>query len=474
MCDRKSSKKPIEHAKKHLKLTINASEEVKEEAYIQVLKQIKDHKNYEKSIRGWNFLAILASCYVPSSKLFYAILNFLLFEIKNNSDQNIVKHANYIFIRLYRTSENKRKNVPSENEITHIENMESISLPIYFFPETSENAEIESYTTVRELKTNIMQKLNFAAIRIPYYCLYEVCNKKEVIEERFLEETERVCDMLSLWDKEIQNSLKQKEQVGFKIYLKIFLYYPYTENDVDTLTVVYTQSVYDVVNGKYKLQEEEVITLAALQLLIEFSTSQDSAYQSLQKYLEKYLPVNLLAVNPAVYWVQKVMELYSGFKASSKLEAKLTYIEQLKNSPLWEVHQFSGKFSSKNLENSENFPEDVIIGIKPQGISIFDTDRNEFVHYPYHVIANWGISATFFVIIVSQSEGSMVKHYFETNQTKIIQALMESYTNLIAGKSIIEIQSITGDYSKRFDCLNTCRSRSGTNYSKNSSISGGI
>lgn len=343
MYDRKSSKKPLAHAKKHLKMTLNASEEIKDEAYVQVLKQIKDHKNYENSLRGWNFFAIMASCYIPSSRLFYSILNMLLFEIKNNSDPNVVSHANYVFVRLYKTFECKRRNLPSENEIIHIEHMKPITVAVHFFSETSTNVEIESYTTVRELKTNIMNKLQFSVNRIPYYCLYEICNKKDAVEERFLDDTDRVADILSLWERDVNEFLKKKEQIEFRIFLKIFLYFPYSETDVDTVTLVYTQSVYDVINGKYQLKEEDIITLAALQLLVEFSTNQDNAYQSLQKNLDKYIPINQLHLNPSVYWIQKVMELYSSFKGSSKLETKLTYLEQIKSSPLWEAHQFVGK-----------------------------------------------------------------------------------------------------------------------------------
>jgi hypothetical protein len=68
--------------------------------------------------------------------------------------------------------------------------------------------------------------------------------------------------------------------------------------------------------------------------------------------------------------------------------------------------------------------------------------------------------------VVSKLEGEKTKHYFETNQTKSIQALIESYTNLIAGKSILEIQNITSDYGRRFQTLNTGRIRAGTNYKK--------
>lgn len=121
MLDRKSSKKPIEHAKKFLLLTMNASQELKDESYVQVLKQIKDHKDSRKAIRGWNFLAILASCYIPSNELFFSILNYLYKEIKDNTNEDIVHHANYVFIRLYKSFDLKRANIPYDNELQHIE-----------------------------------------------------------------------------------------------------------------------------------------------------------------------------------------------------------------------------------------------------------------------------------------------------------------------------------------------------------------
>ncbi len=121
MLDRKSTKKPIDHAIKYLSLTMNSDPDLKDETYLQVLKQIKDHPEPGNMKRGWSFLSILASSFAPSPQLFYSILNFLLFEIKNNEDPEIIRRANYIFIRLVRVFEKPRKTIPSEIEIMHIE-----------------------------------------------------------------------------------------------------------------------------------------------------------------------------------------------------------------------------------------------------------------------------------------------------------------------------------------------------------------
>ena len=121
MGDRKSSKKELAHLNKHLKISLFGPKEIKDEAYCQILKQITEHPNSERCLKGWKFFAILSCCFAPSPDLFYSILNFLLFEIRNSQDIDKVHHANYIFIRIIKSFESKRKHLPSEKEIKHIE-----------------------------------------------------------------------------------------------------------------------------------------------------------------------------------------------------------------------------------------------------------------------------------------------------------------------------------------------------------------
>jgi hypothetical protein len=121
MKDRKSTKRPIDHVKTHLKSTIKGPVEIQDEAYVQVLKQIKDNPKISKEKRGWRFFSLIASCYAPSDELFYSILNYLLFEIKNNKDNEIVGKTNYIFSRLVKSYNQARTEVPCTEEILCIE-----------------------------------------------------------------------------------------------------------------------------------------------------------------------------------------------------------------------------------------------------------------------------------------------------------------------------------------------------------------
>ena len=248
MGDRKSTKQPISHIKKHLKFTINSSQELKDEGYLQVIKQITLHPEYDKCLRGWKFLAIMAASFAPSMELYHSLLNFIKNEINTTSDENIKKHGNYVFIRLVKSFENKRKQIPSDEEIMHIEHMKPIMFPVYFLSNNHLLIPTESYTTVKDLKTSIMRKIQFNVARIPYYCLYEICNKKDYIEERFLEDSDKIVDIVAMWDKEKDEYMKTNELIEFKIYLKIQLFYNYIESDIDTITMMYVQ-----VNISFKL-----------------------------------------------------------------------------------------------------------------------------------------------------------------------------------------------------------------------------
>jgi hypothetical protein len=186
MFDRKTSKKPIDHVRKHLAITMNAALPIKDEAYVQVLRQIKDNPDVEKTKRGWNFLAILAASFAPSPSLYYSILNYLLYEIKNSQDELIVKRANYIFIRLVKVYEKKRKNIPCVNEINHIENMKTIMTPIYFYNESVIYLPVESYTTIKELKTYLLRKLKFNQNKVQFFALKEVKTKNEIQGKKIL------------------------------------------------------------------------------------------------------------------------------------------------------------------------------------------------------------------------------------------------------------------------------------------------
>jgi len=66
-----------------------------------------------------------------------------------------------------------------------------------------------------------------------------------------MEENALVCDDFAVWEKQVIEGLKAMETIDYKLYLKIMIYYQYTENDTDTITMTYIQVCFVLISFKH-------------------------------------------------------------------------------------------------------------------------------------------------------------------------------------------------------------------------------
>ncbi len=459
MGDRKSSKLPILHAKKFVKIVLMGSDILRDEAYLQVYKQLHANKKFESIMRGWKMMAIISSCFVPKKpEIYNLILNYLFFEMQNTKDNQIINHIKYIFVRMIKTKDKERHHVPSDEELSCIEKLVPIELPVKFFTGNQTLIKVESYTTIRDLKIQLMNKLDFNIQRAVYYSIYEICEKKSGTEERFIDDSEKVCDILSVWSNELIRDKKTGENSKFHLYLKLLIYYPYEKDDIDTISVIYYQTVYDVLTGKHPLDERKIINLAAYKLVTEFEDDEDPAVKKLGEFINKYIPPSKMSLMSLDEWKNKILDQYKKVNELKKNDAKWEYIQELKNLCTYQTQQFYGKYNEqKSGTNEDEIPDECIIGFRPDGILILDREHNEIVLYRYETIMNWGISKNQLIICISTSMNEIKRICFITSQTKVIQTLIEIYCNLLMGKTIKDIQEVVKDYDVKFGKIDSSR-----------------
>lgn len=459
MRDRSSSDPPIMFVMKFLRLTMDGPSEIVDEAYLQVIKQTNNNPNPTNNIRGWNMFAIMASCYPPSVELFKPLLYYLRDITRNESDAQIVAKANYIAIRMVKTFEDRRKLIPCEKEISYIEANKPIFVDINFFSGGATSVAIESYTKIGDLKTSIMKKLRLNITKIPYYAMYEICKKKDTIEERYLDETSKVADILALWAKE-QKEFKKKhpkddETIEFKFYIKIQFYYgidpkkihsleDMSSLDIDTITMNFVQMCHDVATGKFLLDENTVRELASKQLFVNYGTkTTEEIGQLLEENIKNYVPYEMLA-NESIDWKKEIMDEFLNLTYKTKKEAKLAYLYEIKDNPLFQSYQFNVKYSkhnsaksnSMNEYNPDNLPEDCIVAVRPHDVLITDENRNPLVIMPLETIASWAVNSETIVIVQRLSKTEFSKYYFDCYQSKLFQILMDGYSNLAFNKTL--------------------------------------
>jgi len=477
MGDRKSSKSPQLHAVKHTRLAMGSPEEVKDEAYIQVIKQITRNPNPESAQKGWNLFAIMASCYPPSLELYYALIHYLL-DIIKTGDETLQKRANYIVMRLNKTFESRRRLSPSDLEIKHVEEMKPIIIEMNFFSGAATTCQVESYTTIRELKTQVMAKLNLNISRIPFFSIFEMCYKTNCIEERYINEFDKVCDILSIWQRETDNYKKEKaknkdkdDYIEFKFFLKLLLYYDFNPEDLDAVTMTYVQCNFDVVNDRYNLSEEDIIKLGAIQLYVDYSSlEKEDILKKLDDNVKDYIPNKIFNTNTTEHWTEKIKEKFNENNFKTKLEAKNEYLNVLKTNDLYKSIQFLCTYSSKlntannnseKIPNPSHIPEECIVAVKPNEIVITDMNRNKIYSIPLTLLASWGVNSEVFVIVEKKSDKEFSKSYFNCNQTKLFKIIIDTYTNILVGKNMVEIMTERLETCKLFETLPATKLRPG-------------
>ena len=467
MKDRESSKTPIVHASKFIKMAHMSSPIIKDEAYLQVYKQLHKNKKRESLMRGWKLMAILSSCFVPNNKdIYHLILNFLFFELQNAKDQPVEKHINYIFVHMVKTEKNERKNMPCSEELEYIESLKSIEVPIYFFNGKQIIIKVEPYTTFKEVKSIIMNMLDFSSQRALFYSIYEICYKKNGTEERFIDDNEIIGDVLTIWKSDIEKGKQKNETLVFRFYLKLLIYYPLDEENIDQLSIIYYQTLYDVISGKFILDEAQIIILAALQLVNDFGPDIEKSYIIFKENYENYIPGNKISLMPKSQYIEKVIGLYTMLSYYSERECKIQYLKVLEGNTTYQTQQFDSKFNeTKSSDNEDNIPFDCILGFQPEGIVVLDSNREKVAFYEYVTIKNWGISSHFFVICISLENSKLRRLYFNTGETNVIQTLMEIYGCLIAGIGLKDIQTIVEERDNKF-VNNTQTKRIATKYSR--------
>ena len=454
MLDRKSSKKGILHVTKFIKLVKMGNKILRDEAYLQIYKQLHKNKKKESIMLGWKMFAVIASSFVPSNKdILNIILNFLFFEIQETNDEQIRIYINYIFVRIAKGKNRERKMVPCIEEIEYIENLKSIQIPIYYFNGKHTIIKIESYTTFKDVKAIIMDKLDFNKQRAIFYSIYEICYKSNGTEERFLDDNEIICDVLSLWKSDIKKNKDNNEDVLFRFYLKLLIYYPYDETIIDNIAIEYYQTLYDVISGKFNLSECEILILGALQLVNDFGTDIQKAYMHIKENYQNYIPWKFMYIMSNDQWIEKIMEFYSYFMNYQQNECKKEYIFSLMNHSTYKTQLFDAKFDSKkSSDNSDNIPFECILGFRQEGIQIFDMNLEPIIYYEYKQIENWGVSPNFFVITINElNNHPNRKLYFHIGETNVIQTIMIIYGYFIAGKDIREMTEAIDKRDSQFD-----------------------
>ena len=236
----------------------------------------------------------------------------------------------------------------------------------------------------------------------------------------------------------------------------------------------------DVVDQQF----DDMNRLHSISKEIEKYIDDENISKKIDDNVKDYIPKTIFRTNTTEHWTDKIKEKFNENNFKTKLEAKNEYLNILKNNYLYKSIQFICQYSSKlntannnsdRIPNPGHFPEDCIVAVKPNEIVITDMDRNKIYSVPLTLIASWGVNSDVFLFVEKKSEKEFSKSYFNCNQTKLFKIIIDTYTNILVGKNMLEIMTERIDTCKLFETLpatklkpgESIRIRQSTIYKKN-------
>ena len=191
--DRRRVQLPFNKVRKLIQILLTSPTEVKDEFYLQMIKQLRSNPYSHNNNNEWVLLAIVAGFVSPSEYFFFNFHKYLFNVVQSSHNQETRMWACYIMKRLFHTKENGERTVlPCVDEIRNIEKRRKIPLEIYYLNGASEVLYFESYSTVQELKNLLFEKYQFDFGYESCFGLYEICKKNDINEENFVEDPIKV------------------------------------------------------------------------------------------------------------------------------------------------------------------------------------------------------------------------------------------------------------------------------------------
>ena len=197
--DRKRIQLPFTKVRKLIQILLTSPQEVKDEFYLQIVKQMRSNPNSHNNNNEWILLAIVAGFVSPSEYFFFNLHKYLFNVVQSSHNQETRMWACYSMRRIFQTKKNGERTVlPCVDEIRNIEKRRQIPLEIYYLNGASEILYFESYTTVQELKNLLFEKYEFDLGFESCFGLYEICKKNKINEENYVEDPIKVI-IIRLW-----------------------------------------------------------------------------------------------------------------------------------------------------------------------------------------------------------------------------------------------------------------------------------
>ncbi|XP_016873274.1 unconventional myosin-VIIa isoform X11 [Homo sapiens] len=297
------------------------AEPLKDEAYVQILKQLTDNHIRYSEERGWELLWLCTGLFPPSNILLPHVQRFL-------QSRKHCPLAIDCLQRLQKALRNgSRKYPPHLVEVEAIQHKTTqIFHKVYFPDDTDEAFEVESSTKAKDFCQNIATRLLLKSSE-GFSLFVKIADKVLSVPENdfFFDFVRHLTD----W---IKKARPIKDGIVPSLTYQVFFMkklwtttVPGKDPMADSIFHYY-QELPKYLRGYHKCTREEVLQLGALIYRVKFEEDK-SYFPSIPKLLRELVPQDLIRQVSPDDWKRSIVAYFNKHAGKSKEEAKLAFLK---------------------------------------------------------------------------------------------------------------------------------------------------
>ncbi|TRY72029.1 hypothetical protein TCAL_01120 [Tigriopus californicus] len=424
-------------------------EELRDEIYVQCVRQLNNNPNQEQIDRLWLLLCLVVVAFPPSKSFFKYFVSFL----KKNIDVEdpIHQYVEWCLDNCKHVQVATRKNPPSTVEITAMKRLGTIVCRFFFLDGRTKALDVHPCDTAMEVLQKIADKIGL--LNLDGWALYQSLPEGEehIPQHQFL------YDIISQWEMNSQQNPKpsqnvksspmhnaktqtlKRRQLGgtenrFIFKKRLFCNTREIPSDPIEVSLLYAQAVHTVVKGdELPVSEKVALQLAGLQAQVALGEPQNGR-------LELYTDVDLFLpqrIKQARFlsdreWIPILSEAHLHYGAGkSEVVAKVWYLSCVMQYPLYGCTMFNA-----NYKGYWSYGSSIVLGINCASFLIIKPDDKAVLfEFPFADIESLLLdpSDNFVTLnLVKTVEERQRVHVFETTFKAEIGSLVASYCPALA------------------------------------------
>uniref|UniRef100_A0A672MLG0 Myosin VIIB n=1 Tax=Sinocyclocheilus grahami TaxID=75366 RepID=A0A672MLG0_SINGR len=396
------------------------NEELRDEIYCQIMKQMTSNNNRYSVEQGWQLLWLCCGLFPPSNSLVKHAQHFIETRKREPLATDCLQR-----LQAARRME-PRKLPPHQVEVDAIQqDSTQIFHKIYFPNDTQEIFEVATNTKIKDLVQTIANKLMLSSA--DGFSLF-VKTPDKVLS---LTETDYIFDSLRQitdWSRRAKrvNQAGSPVNVSYTVYFMRKLWFSIVPGrDVEAdLIFHYPQELPKYLRGYHRCTKEEMVMLGALLFRVKVDNDK-TQFPMIPRMLKDLVPNDQLKAMSADEWKKHIVAEYNKQTGTTVEQAVIGFLKIIYKWPTFGCAFFDVKQTSE-----PNFPDIVRIAISKQGITVIHPKTKDILAvHPYNKIANWCSGSTYFHMTV----GNLVrgnKILCETSLGYKMDDLLTSYVNM--------------------------------------------